>query len=522
MTVKNSVKQLATRVACCSLATLSLATLSLPVMAEGTHNNQPENRLSINQLVQRVIEESSQINYADLQKKITAEKVSYEQGVYQAELFSDMKYSDAKVQRSAQEKISTSMASYNKDTLNESNTTLSLGVRKLLSTGGEATLSYNAAEKNNNIIPSSSDAAVRESEFTTAVNLQLKQPLLKGFNNVEVKSRIRRAELEIDIVDAQYQQQLLKAVSQALSLYWQLYKAIEFLEIRELAVINAEKMVIDIEKRVKNGKEAGSALIDAKSELLKRKVARASASQAQNEISYQISTLINSDAGNLGLVRYVLESKPNRDAFVLAESFDDYYQRVVSIWPNIKVLQQNIAIQDEEIRVAKNSKLPKLDLELGYSSNDLASSYHGSHVFDGEHPSWYVGLSFSMPIGTNQRANAQKTMAVLKQDQHKEDLRAVEIGLKNDLRARLFQVNTTHQEMNSLQDNIQILEELYQSELNKFNFGYGNSKDIYQREDSLNLERQRFIDSLIQYELAKISLALADGSLLKKAIQSNY
>lgn len=521
MTVKNTVKQLATRVACCSLATLSLATLSLPVLAEDTHN-QPENRLSINQLVQRVIKESSQINYADLQKKITAEKVSYEQGVYQAELFSDMKYSDAKIQRSAQEKISTSMASYNKDTLNESNTTLSLGVRKLLSTGGEATLSYNAAEKNNNIIPSSSDATVRESEFTTAVNLQLKQPLLKGFNNVEVKSRIRRAELEIDIVDAQYQQQLLKAVSQALSLYWQLYKAIEFLEIRDLAVINAEKMVIDIEKRVKNGKEADSALIDAKSELLKRKVARASASQAQNEISYQISTLINSDAGNLGLVRYVLESKPNRDAFVLTESFDDYYQRVVSIWPNIKVLQQNIAIQDEEIRVANNSNLPKLDLELSYSSNNLASSYHGSDVFDGDHPSWYVGLSFSMPIGTNQRANAQKIMAVLKQDQHKEDLRAVEIGLKNDLRARLFQVNTTHQEMHSLQDNIQILEELYQSELNKFNFGYGNSKDIYQREDSLNLERQRFIDSLIQYELAKISLALADGSLLKTAIQKNY
>lgn len=508
MLIKNSVKHLASLFTCCSLAVLPWSVIADDAAV------QQESRLTTELLVKRVIAESSQIIYAGLQKKITAEKVDYEKGIYQTELFSDVKYSDAKVQRSAQERISTSMASFNKDTLNESNTTLNVGLRQLLTTGGEATLSYNAAEKNNNIIPSSADASVRESEFTTAINLQLKQPLLQGLNNVEVKSRIRRAELEVNIVDAQYQQQQLQLVSQALSLYWQLYKAVQFLEIRNLAVINGEKMVTDIEKRVKSGKEPDSALIDAKSELLKRRVARANASQAQNEISYQISTLMNTDAGNLGLVRYVLESKPNREAFQLTESFDDYYQRVLSIWPNVKVLQQNIAIQDEEIRVAKDSSLPKLDLELGYSFNDLSESYQGSNVFDRDHPSWYVGLSFSIPLGQNKRANAQKVMAILKQDQHKEDLRAVEIGLKNDLRARLFQVNTAYQEMSTLEDNIAILEDLYASEIRKFNVGYGKVKDIYQREDSLNLERQRLIDSLVHYELAKVSLALADGSLL--------
>lgn len=488
----------------------ALATTLAELKVDKDNNQRP---LSIDSIVQYVLDQNAQIIYADLQRQLSEEKIQYETGAYQAEFFSSLKYSDAHVQRTAQEKQSSYTAT-GKNILDESNTSLNFGVRKLLSTGGEATISYNAAEKDNNIIPTSADPSIRDSEFTTAVSLQLRQPLLQGLHNVGVESRIRRAELEVGIVEAQYQQQLLKMVSQALSLYWQLYKATRFLEVRSMAVDNAEKMVVDIAKRVKSGKESDSALIDAKSELLKRKVSLAGARQAQNEVSYQVSTLMNSDVNNLSIVRYVLESGPDRSAFELSGSFEDYYQRVYRIWPNVKILKQNIAIQDEEIRVAEDSNLPKLDLELGYSSNNLAKTYEGGDAFNGDYPTWNIGLNFSMPIGQNKRANAQKVMAILKQEQHKEDLRAVEVSLKNDLRARLFQVRTSYQEMNTLQENINILEDLYQSELRKFNVGYGNIKDIYQREDSLNLERQRYIDGMIKYELAKVSMALADGSLL--------
>ena len=475
-----------------------------------------ENRLSTDALVARVLAENAQVTFSELQKQVTAEKVNYEQGVYQTEFFSNLKYDDAHVQRSAGEKLASSLSSTSKQILDETNTTINVGVRQMLKSGGELTASYSAAEKDNNIIPSSTDPSVRDSEFTTALNLQLTQPLLQGRGNVAIESRIRRASLEVDIADAQHRQQLLRLVSQSLSSYWQLYKATRFLDIRDLAVLNGEKMAENIAKRVRSGKEPESALVDAQSELLKRRATRNSARQALNEISYQISTLMNSDARNLGRVHYLLESKPNRAPFELTESFDEYYQRVLAIWPNATILRQNIAIQDEEIKVAENSNLPKLDLELGYTSNDLSKSFEAGNVFDAEYPSWYVGVNFSMPIGENRRAMAQKTMASLKQEQHIADLQAVEVSLKNDLRARLFQVNMAYQEMNNLEENIRILENLYNAEVRKFNVGYGDLKDIYIREDALNLERQRYVDGLVKYELAKVSLALADGSLLNK------
>lgn len=476
-----------------------------------------ENLLNTDLLVARVLSENAQVTFSELQKRVTAEKVNFEQGVYQTEFFSNLKYDDAHVQRSAGDKLSGKLDATNTQILDESNTTLNVGIKQMLKTGGDLTVSYSAAEKNNNIIPAASSSSKdRDSEFTTALNLQLTQPLLQGRGNVAVESRIRRASLEVDIADAQHRQQLLRLVSQSLSSYWQLYKATRFLDIRDLAVLNGEKMAENIAKRVSSGKEPESALVDAQSELLKRRATRNSARQALNEISYQISTLMNSDARNLGRVHYLLESKPNRAPFELTEPFEDYYQRVLAIWPNATILRQNIAIQDEEIKVAENSDLPKLDLELGYTSNDLSQSFEAGNVFDAEYPSWYIGVNFSMPIGENRRALAQKTMASLKQEQHIADLQAVEVSLKNDLRARLFQVNMAYQEMNNLEENIRILENLYNAEVRKFNVGYGDLKDIYIREDALNLERQRYVDGLVKYELAKVSLALADGSLLNK------
>lgn len=487
-----------------------------PVLVSRLDNEQDERILTTDTLVRRVLENNAQVTFARLQTELTQQKVQFEEGVYQSEFFSNLKYDDSHIQRSAADKLSSSLSAQNKQILNETNTTLSTGVRKLLSTGGEVTLSYSAIEKNNNIIPSSTDPDVRESEFTTALGIQLTQPLLQGRGNIAVESRIRRAELEVDLVDAQQRQQLLKLISQSLSSYWQLYKATRFLNIRELAVTNGEKMADNIAKRVERGKESEKSLVEAKSELLKRRVSMGNARQALNEVSYQVSTLMNSDATNLGKTRYLLESSPNRMPFELNESFESYYDRVLAVWPNAKILQKNIAIQDEEIKVAEDTNLPKLDLELGYTSNDLSRSYEAGNVLDGEYPTWFVGLNFSMPIGENRRAKAQRAMASIKQVQHLEDLSAVKVSLKNDLRARLFQVNMAHQEVVTLEENIRILEGLYESEMRKFNVGYGDLKDIYSREDALNLERQRYIDGLVKYELAKVSLALADGSLLNK------
>jgi len=477
--------------------------------------------LTIDSFVEQVIKNNAQIVYADIQRNIAKEKIKFEQGVYETELFSNIAYDDANIQRSAGDKFASSLSSQNKQDLMESNTSLTLGVRRIIGTGGEVTLSYSAQEKNNNIIPSSIDPTERDSEFTTSVNLEFMQPLLKGFGNVATETRIRRAQIEEKLVDVQYRHQMLKVVYDATSSYWQVYKITRFIAVREAALENAKNTLNDVKRKVKMGKRSQHSILDAKSEVLKRKIAYDSARQARNEAIYKISTLINLNPENIDGAIFELVSQPDTSAFELKIPFETYFEKVLIAWPNYQVLDFNIAMQEQEIELVDDELKPKLDLKLGYKTNQLESEFSGFDSIDSEHPSWYVGLDFSMPIGGNERINAKKTMAILKKSQQKEDLRAVKIGLKNDLRAKLFQVKTTYQEMVSLTENVVLLEELFTAEKKKFDLGRGELIDVYEREDDLNLEKQRLIDGQVKYELAKVSLALADGTLLKGYIVAN-
>jgi outer membrane protein TolC len=314
---------------------------------------------------------------------------------------------------------------------------------------------------------------------------------------------------------------MLKVVFDALSSYWQLYKITRFIAVREAALDNAKSTLTDIKRKTEIGKGTQNSVFDAESEVLKRKIAFDSARQARNEAIYKISTLVNLNPNSLDSLVFHLNSKPDTSKYKLELPFEEYFNKVLVDWPNYQVVDFNIAIQDQEIKLVNDELKPKLDLTLGYTLNNLDDEFNGYDSFDNKHPSWFVGLNFSMPIGGNERINAKKSIAIFKKNQHREDLNAVKIGLKNDLKAKLFQVQTTYQEVVFLTENVVLLEQLSKAEKKKFDLGYGELIDVYSREDSLNLERQRLIEGQVKYEIAKVSLALADGTLLKEYIALN-
>ena len=501
-------------------AALISISFSLSVFAEGVPSpalNEGKTELTINDLVNQVINNNAQIIYADIQRRIAKEKITFEEGVYETEFFSDISYDDAHTQRSAEDKLSQSLSAQNKQILDESNSNFSMGFRRLISTGGEVTLSYLTQEKDNNIIPASTDPSVRESEFTTALSLELTQPLLKGFGNAPIETRIERARIEDKIVAAQYRQEMLQVIFDASSSYWELYKIMRFISVREAALANAKSTLKDIERKANSGKKSQNAVFEAKSEVLKRKIALDGTLQARTKALYKISTLLNVNPNSLNDLVFELNSQPDTSEFKLDVPFADYFNQVLLDWPNYQILNMNIAMQDQEIKLVNDELKPQLDLKAGYTLNQLEGDFEGT--VDSEHPSWFIGLNFSMPIGGNDRIKAKKAIAMLKKSQQREDLHAVQIGLKNDLKAKLFQVEKTYQEVVFLTENIALLEDLFKAKKQKFELGYGELTDVYSLEDDLNLEKQRLIEGQIKYELAKVALALADGTLVKEYVE---
>jgi len=475
--------------------------------------NNGEVYLTSERLVQTLVRQNAQVIFSRIQSDIAVQRISMEQGSYEAELFANLNYDDTHVQTSATDRLS-SIARLNEYIFDEQNTDLVVGVKKAFSTGTEVKVSYVGQEKTNNVIPKEGNG--EDTEYKTSLNIEVMQPLLQGLGSTQVQTRLKKAELEHELTLIQYEQQLMKVVFDALNLYWQLYRANEFVEIRQNALENAKKTLEDIQLRVASGREPEISIYEARSNFAKRKAALMTAVQSQTDVHNRLKTFLNLPAIEYKALVIKPQDQPKIFPYRLTSNFDDYYQWVLETWPSYRALQKNILIQSEELKAAQDEKRPRLDLRMGYTSNSLRNEYAFDPVLDNDYPSWFIGLNFTMLLQGNEKALAKEQIAQFKQQQHLVDLEATKAGLINDLKSKLAQVDTTYQELLSIQESVSMLEFVYASEFKKFELGQGRLIDLYDREDRLIIEKQRWIEGQVKYELSKVALSLSDGSLLNQ------
>lgn len=496
----------------CSL----LAALSLNVYAEEPKSifpNSGEMSLSGVELVQQLVKSNSQILFSDLQRQIAQQRVAFEQGVYESEVFSQLRYDDTYKQTTASERLS-SISRLDEDVYDDQTASFEVGVRSTVATGAEIAISYLGTQQTNNVIPLTDEG--EDKEVTESLNLTIKQPLLKGFKNRQVETRIKKAQLEEFVVGEEFEQQLLKMTYEALNLYWYLYKVEEIYEIKQKTLTNAEDSLKDISLRVESGKLPHTAIYEAKSNLLKRRADLKIAKLAVNEAQSKLKTLLNLSNTEYQNLTFEVIDQPDTNKVYFNKPFQDYFTQVLETWPNYQIALKKIEIYDQDIVAAQDESKPSLNLDIGYSTNSLEYSWKPSNTLKTDYPTWYAGLSFNMYLQGNERAKAKESLAKVKRLQGQVDLGAVKAGLANDLKLKIFQVNNAYDELLALEENVEVLSELLAAEKEQFQFGKLRLIDLYQREDSLNQAKQRYLDGVVKYQLAKAALNLADGSLLEK------
>lgn len=465
-------------------------------------------------LVQEVVKRNAQILYSKLQSESTFHKYRSEAAIYEGEFFSSVRYDDKHVKNTASDKLS-SIQRINQDVFDENNTNFEVGVRSIVQTGAELKISYTTDKKTNNTI-----GLVRNqeeaSEFVNRLNLTLTQPLLQGLFNKQAEVRIEKSRLDYEISKAQFQQQLLKISSEALNAYWRLYSVREFQKMRQESLDNAHKSYEDVVARTKSGRLAETAILEARSNILKRQAELHNANLAVNEAHNRLKTLLALPASDYDQLDLQPINKPDESPLTLGTSFEDYFQWVLSNWPSFNVAQTRLAIANQEIQAAEDSQKPKLDVNMGYSTNSLGYDWSDSrdHVLDTEYPSWYVGLNFSMYLQGNDRAKQRIESSRKIATQARIDMDAVKTSLANDLSTRLYQVETAYQELKSLKENVQILQDMLRIEQENFDMGAARLIDLYDRESRVTQAKQKFVEGLVNYELAKVALRLSEGSLL--------
>ncbi|WP_198401096.1 TolC family protein [Thiomicrospira microaerophila] len=473
-------------------------------------------------LVMQLVKRNAQILYSQMQMDIAAQQHRHERGIFEAELFSTLRYDDTHVQAGVDQltSINAIAGSGQKREFIETRTTGEIGVVGLLRSGAEVQLSYREQKRASNHItgpsPSIDEANVLGSEMTGAVNLTITQPLLRGWMAKQAKTRIEQAKLEQSVVAYQYQQQLMRSSFDALSAYWQLYRIEQFKHIRQEALDNARNTYTDIAHRVEAGRLSETTLLEAQSNIYSRQAELESVQGAHRDAVNRLKTLVNLSTLEHKGVQLVLQDAPLQIPYQLTIPFEAYFEMVLAHWPAYQIAESRRAIQDQALIAARDELKPKLDLRAGYTTNGLGETHKDARefAFSNDYPTWFTSLNMSIPLQGNQRARSKESIAQQRIQQSNIDLDAVKIGLANDLQARLAQLEKAFDEVQVYQKSEKILRQVYEVELGLFNSGLRRLSDVYDREDRLNQGRQRYIDALVRYELALLSLRLAEGTLL--------
>lgn len=475
----------------------SLDTLQLPAIA----GLEPATFLRM--LVARNLD----LQYSQRNTEVTRHLSSAEAALYEPVSFMSVRREGRDRQRSADELLRLNIST---PVLQELVNTNEIGVRSKAPTGADVSLSYSIATRTNNLIPQNTTAV---SEYTSALTLTLKQPLLRNAGRSITETDKRVAELEYSASVQQLIQQTFKTGIDGLNLYWQLHKSQETVKLRVKARATSKSLLTDAQARVTAGRMPENTLLELRGNLLNREVELLRSQQVLQESQSTLLTALDvpwsSDLSASTAPQWSAAApRPSAPSTLVEET--------LLLWSPYQVAL--IRQQQARIRLdyARNQMRPLLDLVMSYSGTGL--DYNRSAAVDvtwrTRYPDWYIGLNLELPVGGNQKATEQYLAQNARVDQSELEVRAIRSSFSNDLSVRLADMHNAYAVIKLGTDELKLRQSTFDNERQRIQLGSGSLSNLIQKQADLIEASQRLLENQVRYEIALATWQYTRGSLL--------
>lgn len=481
---------------------------------DGDIPSRGEYRLQPATLVPLVVLRNAQALSAELQANVAERLLASERALYDPVAFSRFRYDDINRPRTQDDPLAFLFGPGSD--LEEEIYTLEAGLRQRLPYGGEGVVSYQARQRD-------STALQEGEEYSGTLTVTLRQPLLRGRGRTATEADLRVVELERDVDVMRYRDRLLESAGEAVNAYWQLYRAVAGLEIRQRSLATVEQLREDIARRVQGGFAPSTDLLEARIAVSSRRADVTRAAQNVDEVQARMRTLLNvegSEGQELAFVP-VRSPDPAQDA---GPGIDQRYRQALESWPQYRIALLRYEQERVRLAFASNQRMPTLDVEVGYNLSSLGSESELSgdtrvhsilNATRFSHQAgWFAGLEFEMPLG-NRQARERVFAQEYRLRQAALEANASRNALGHDITTRWRQFHSARAEVEQLEEDVSLREQLLQAERSQYELGRSRLSHVFDREDELNESRQRLVDSTTRLELARLALYIADGSLLE-------
>jgi len=474
-----------------------------------------EYRLRPATLVPLVVMRNAEALAAELQANVAERLLASERALYDPVVFSQLRYDDILRPRTDDDPLRNPLfGGSGIENLDEQIYNFEAGVRQRLPYGGEGTVGYVARERD-------SSALQQGAEYTGTLTVTLRQPLLKGRGRTATEADLRVVELERDIDVLRYRDRLLESSGEAVNAYWQLYRAVAALMIRERSLGTVEQLRTDISRRVESGFAPSTDMLEARIAVSSRKADVTRAEQNVDEVQARLRTLLNVAGRDGRELAFVPEALPDlsRD---LGADIDQRYETALESWPQYRIARLRHEQERVRLAFAVNQRMPTLDLTMSYNLNSIGNDADEPDsqvwsVFNATQFShkegWFAGVEFELPIG-NRQARERVSAQEFRVRQAAVEAEAAANALRHEITTRWRQFYSAHEEVAQLQEDVALREQLLQAERSQYELGRARLSHVFDREEELNESRLRLVDSTTRLELSRLALFIADGSLL--------
>ena len=403
-------------------------------------------RMTIHDIIQRSVINSAEVRVAGYDPAIAKTRILEAEARFDPTAFINAKYEHQDVPFAGQAIQNPTMPSAT-EVLNVERGevyTFEPGVKQLMPTGGELSLSYQT--QYNYLLP---QRFVLNPYWDNQLKLQLTQPLFRnaGYEVNQARVTIARNDTRVAILD--FRKTLEENVAELEKDYWQLQEAEQEVKIQEgLLTQTRDTARILFQQFIQGGAVNRVQTSQAQASIRDREAVLIRARARLRDISDDIKKRMGDPEFPVAGPAVIMPAESPEEEKI---QFDVDDQIRTAMANRLELGQQQLRIDDANVAVsvALNNAYPKLDLTGAITMEGIAKdeghTFHNTFEHDG-HVGWSIGFAFELPIG-NREARAIYRRSELQRLQAMDQYRNLVQQVSLDVTTAVREVETSWNEV---------------------------------------------------------------------------
>ncbi len=487
----------------------SVENLSLPEKEQGPNASEPQylidvNRPQANEL-RLTLEECRAYTLADnldlkvqlVEPAIAVQRVSEEEAKFEAAIYSNIRYGKTDTPTSSTLE-GTSMESTNVD----------LGVTVPLKTGGS--ISVNLAD---DMLKTDNPFSTLNPSYSSDLSVSISQPLLRGAGKRVNTYAIRVANYDLSITEARTKLEVIRILTVADRVYWRLYAARKFLEVRQEEFEVAKAELEKTKRLVKYGLKPEVEIVRAELGVAERLESVIVADNELRDRERETKQIMNIPlVGTSSSTTLIPVTEPDPVRYQLDPG--ELVTKAIENRMEMLELELQIAQQAEAIDYYKNLALPLVNLDYTYNINGLGSTRSDSYdlLFDKRFEDHFLGLNILIPLG-NEEAKSRVRQAFYRRKQSiatREDRRTI---IESEVLRVTDQLEANWQRILATRQNAILADKVFQAEQRQYEKGLRTMTEVLNAQAKYADAVSSEIAALTEYQIAQVDLAYATGTV---------